>query len=135
MCGFLCDDENVRTMLSRDLCDVTFKLTYYFQELATFTSFNHPDLDDIIIAHQVIQSMMTSFDSVKKMDLLTAAFDNCDKNRLMWEKSGLSDKEGFMTKRGGNVKVVIYSSQSLGKQHPHVSAGIITISLCLAGFT
>lgn len=76
------------------------------QELATFTSFNHPDLDDVMAAHRHMQSLMTSFDSVKKMDLLTAGFECSDRNRVMWEKSGLADKEGFMTKRGGNVKVV-----------------------------
>ncbi|XP_039253602.2 phosphatidylinositol 3,4,5-trisphosphate-dependent Rac exchanger 2 protein-like [Styela clava] len=80
------------------------KYNVFLKELGTFTSLNHPDLGDVITAHQIMHAIMTSMDSVTRMDLMTTAFEDCDVNCNNWEKIGLTNKESFMTKRGGNVK-------------------------------
>lgn len=80
------------------------KYNVFLKELGTFTNLNHPDLSDIILAHQIMHAIMTAMDSVSRMDLMTTAFEECDVNCLNWEKLGLTNKEHFMTKRGGNVK-------------------------------
>lgn len=80
------------------------KYNVVLKVLASFTSFHHPDLEDLLSAHQIIHALMTSYDSVTKMDLLTAAFESSDASRVQWEKTGLENKDGFLTKRGGNVK-------------------------------
>jgi len=75
--------------------------------LAVFTPSNHADLKQIFDAIQLVQACITSVEKTKRAKILQNAIKSCDDLQLKWDDIGLCNRNGFLTKRGGNVKVSV----------------------------
>ena len=73
--------------------------------LAVFTSINQNDLQEIFISYSIIHDAVTAIAPEKRGQLLQEAYTLCDDLQQEWDTSGLLNKQGFLTKRGGSIKV------------------------------
>ncbi len=74
--------------------------------LAVFTTPTHADLRDVIKAYQLFQNLVVRIcEASQQKQLLQEAYYTCDRFQNEWDRIGITNKSGFATKRGGNVKV------------------------------
>ena len=73
---------------------------------------NQTDQSNVLKAYSILHTTVTSIDPEKRATLLQTAYSLCDEMQEDWSNKGLLNKEGFLTKRGGSIKVRCFSTLS-----------------------
>lgn len=80
------------------------QMSVLLKMLAVFTTPTHADLRDVIKAYQLFQNLVIRIEESQQKQLLREAYYTCDRFQNEWDRIGITNKSGFATKRGGNVK-------------------------------
>lgn len=96
-------DGFLKTIIFQPLHHVC-QMSVLLKMLAVFTSPTHADLRDVIKSYQIYQNLVMKIESFYQKSFLEEAYFICDQLQSEWDQLGISDKNGFATKRGGNVK-------------------------------
>ena len=92
--------------VTREVTEVPLYLFFVLlQMLSVFTSIGD-DLPDVLGSYSIVHATMTGIDPEKRQKLLQDSYALCDNLKEEWDNSGLLNKQGFLTKRGGNIKVL-----------------------------
>ncbi|XP_076804933.1 phosphatidylinositol 3,4,5-trisphosphate-dependent Rac exchanger 1 protein-like isoform X1 [Clavelina lepadiformis] len=80
------------------------KTNVLLKALAVFTAITNSDLSDVISAYTITYATIMSIETTTRLQCLQEAYRIFDQLQQEWDNAGLCNKQGFLTKRGGNVK-------------------------------